>query len=101
MNLRDIAWGESHVWLFGGAVLAVSVIGKMAVPLMLKDLPPTKRVVVGLSMIPRGEVGLIFAEIGRTAELFDNEIYAALILVIVLTTLLPPFLIKLAYRKSP
>ncbi len=100
MNLRDIDWGESHVWLFGGAVLAVSVIGKMAVPLMLKGIPPTKRVVVGLSMIPRGEVGLIFAEIGKTAKLFDNETYAALILVIVMTTLVPPFLIKLAYRKS-
>ncbi len=100
MNLRDIAWGESHVWLFGGAVLAVSVIGKMAVPLMLKGIPPTKRVVVGLSMIPRGEVGLIFAEIGKTAKLFDNETYAALILVIVMTTLIPPFLIKLAYRND-
>ncbi len=100
MNLRDIAWGESHVWLFGGAVLAVSVIGKMAVPLMLKGIPPTKRVVVGLSMIPRGEVGLIFAEIGKTAKLFDNETYAALILVIVMTTLIPPFLIKLAYRNG-
>ncbi len=100
MNLREIAWGESHVWLFGGAILAVSVIGKMAVPAMMRTLPPQKRLVVGLSMIPRGEVGLIFAEIGRTAELFDNETYAALILVIVLTTLLPPFLIKLAYGKS-
>ncbi len=100
MNLREIAWEESHVWLFGGAVLAVSVLGKMAVPMLLAKLPPAKRVVVGLSMIPRGEVGLIFAEIGATAKLFDNETYAAIILVIVLTTLIPPFLIKLVYARE-
>ncbi|WP_456450975.1 cation:proton antiporter [Hydrogenimonas sp.] len=100
MDLTRIAWGEPHVWLFGGAVLLAAVAGKMAVPLFLKGLAPRKRLIVGLSMIPRGEVGLIFAEIGRVGGLFDNETYAALILVIILTTLLPPFLIRLAYGKT-
>ncbi len=99
MNMREIAWTEAHVWLFGGTLLAVSILGKMAAPLLLSELAPAKRVIVGLSMIPRGEVGLIFAEIGSTAGLFDNETYAAIILVIVLTTLIPPFFIKLVYSK--
>ena len=50
-------------------------------------------------MVPRGKVGLIFAEIGRTSGIFENETYAALILVIVLTTMLPPLLIKTVYGK--
>jgi len=99
INMQEIDWGTSHIWLFGGSILLVSVIGKMLFPLLLKSLSMQKRLIVGLSMVPRGEVGLIFAEIGRTSGIFDNETYAALIVVIVLTTMLPPMLIKTAYGK--
>ena len=51
-------------------------------------------------MVPRGEVGLIFAELGRTSGIFDNNIYAGMIMVIALTTLLPPFLLKYIYRQE-
>jgi hypothetical protein len=50
-------------------------------------------------MIPRDEVGLIFAELGRVTGVFTNEIYAGIIIVIALTTLLPPFVMKWFYRR--
>ncbi len=100
VNMREVDWSSSHVWLFSGAVLAVSIFGKMIVPYMMKSLPKNKRIIVGLSMVPRGEVGLIFAEIGRTSGIFDSEIYAAMIIVIIVTTLLPPVLIKMAYKSA-
>ena len=99
INMQEINWGESHIWFFGGSILLVSVIGKMVFPFFLKSLSVSKRVIVGLSMVPRGEVGLIFAEIGRASNIFENEVYAALIVVIVLTTMLPPLLIKMVYAK--
>ncbi|MCD8478612.1 MAG: cation:proton antiporter [Sulfurospirillum sp.] len=49
---------------------------------------------IGVSMIPRGEVGLIFAEMGRINGVLPNEIYAMLIFVIVMTTIIPPFILK-------
>lgn len=100
MDLTQIAWSEPKVWGFGGIILLVSVIGKMFIPFFLYTLPMKKRLIIGLSMIPRGEVGLIFAEIGRIGNIFDNETYAALILVIILTTLVPPFFIKMVYGKE-
>jgi Kef-type K+ transport system membrane component KefB len=99
INMQEINWGESHIWFFGGSILLVSVIGKMVFPFFLKSLSLSKRVIVGLSMVPRGEVGLIFAEIGRASGIFENEVYTALIVVIVLTTMLPPLLIKMLYVK--
>ena len=48
-------------------------------------------------MMPRSEVGLIFAEPGRVSEIFNNEIYAGMVIVIALTTLLPPFIMKWFY----
>jgi len=101
VNLHEVDWSAPHVWLFGGAILLVSVIGKMVIPLLIPALSPKKRLIVGLSMIPRGEVGLIFAEIGRISGIFEGEIYAAIIMVIVLTTMLPPMLIKMVYEKMP
>jgi Kef-type K+ transport system membrane component KefB len=53
---------------------------------------------VGMAMVPRGEVGLIFAELGRSAGIFDGATYAAVVLVIAYTTLFSPFWIKLFYR---
>ena len=50
-------------------------------------------------MIPRGEVGLIFAELGRVSGILTNEIYAGMIIVITLTTFLPPFIMKWFYRR--
>ena len=54
---------------------------------------------IGTAMIPRGEVGLIFAELGRAVGIFSNEIYAGMIIVIALTTLIPPFVMKWFYRR--
>jgi len=101
VDMQQINWGELHIWLFGGAILFVSVVGKMLFPFFIKSLSFHKKIIVGLSMIPRGEVGLIFAEIGRSAGIFDNEVYTSLIVVIVLTTMLPPLLIKTMYKKIP
>ena len=49
-------------------------------------------------MVPRGEVGLIFAELGRFSGIFNNEIHAGLVIVIVLTTIIPPFAMKWFYK---
>ncbi|MCF6207315.1 MAG: cation:proton antiporter [Sulfurovum sp.] len=100
VNMQEIDWSGTSVWLFSGVILAVSVISKMFIPFFLGTLNFQKRLIVGLSMVPRGEVGLIFAEIGRAADIFTNETYTALIVVIILTTMLPPLLIKWVYAKS-
>jgi Kef-type K+ transport system membrane component KefB len=99
INMREIDWSSSHVWFFGGSILFVAIVGKMIFPFLLRSLKMQKRIIVGLSMVPRGEVGLIFAEIGRASNIFTNEVYAALLLVIILTTMLPPLLIKSVYEK--
>jgi hypothetical protein len=44
-------------------------------------------------------VGLIFAQLGRSSGILNNEIHAALVIVIALPTLLPPFLMKAFYAR--
>jgi Kef-type K+ transport system membrane component KefB len=50
-------------------------------------------------MVPRGEVGLIFAELGRVNGILVDNVYAATIIVIALTTLLPPFVLRAFYNR--
>lgn len=52
------------------------------------------RLAVGIGMIPRGEVGLIFASYGLAHEIVSQSVYSAIILMVVVTTLITPPLLK-------
>ena len=98
LNLREIDWSSPFIWSFSLLLLLAAVIGKLAGALLVKESWPV-RWMIGTAMIPRGEVGLIFAELGRESGIFSNEIYAGMVIVIALTTLLPPFVMKWYYRR--
>lgn len=55
---------------------------------------------VAVGMIPRGEVGLIFAGIGLRQGLLDNDLYAALVAMVMLTTFAAPPWLKALYGPS-
>ncbi len=93
LALREIDWGSPSIWLFTVLLFIVAFVGKMIGSLFIGE-NRFCRYMVGMSMVPRGEVGLIFAELGREADIFSNEIYAGLVLVIALTTILPPIIMK-------
>ena len=98
LNLREIDWGSTFIWTFSLSLLTVAIVGKLIGAMLLKENWHT-RWMIGTAMIPRGEVGLIFAELGREANIFNNEIYAAMVIVIALTTILPPFIMKWFYTR--
>jgi Kef-type K+ transport system membrane component KefB len=97
LDLRTVDWGSAQVWLLFAFLFVAAVLGKLAAAFLMPGENRWTRIAVGLAMVPRGEVGLIFAELGRASGIFDNTIYAALLLVITLTTLLPPFLMRWFY----
>ena len=58
------------------------------------------RIVVGVGMIPRGEVGLIFASIGLARGVINLNEYGAIIAVVIATTFITPPLLKVVLRRS-
>jgi Kef-type K+ transport system membrane component KefB/glycine cleavage system regulatory protein len=87
------------------ALLVVAVVGKLAAAAGLLGAPGD-RLLVGIGMVPRGEVGLIFATIGLQQGVFGDDVYAALLLVVLVTTLATPpalrlRLLKLRERRQP
>ncbi len=59
-----------------------------------------EKMLVGVSMIPRGEVGLIFASTGKALGVVTNELYSIIVLVIIITTGIAPILIKTIYSMK-
>jgi Kef-type K+ transport system membrane component KefB len=98
MDLGAVDWSSSWIWVFSIGVAAIAIVAKLAGPFLIRESIPM-RIAIGMSMVPRGEVGLIFAELGRTAGLFNASVYAGLVLVIAYTTLAAPFWIKLFYSR--
>ncbi len=98
INLQQIDWGSIFVWGFSLSLFGVAVVGKLIGACFINETWQV-RWIIGLAMIPRGEVGLIFAELGRVSEIFSNEIYASMVIVIVLTTVFPPLVMKWVYDR--
>jgi len=98
MNLRVIDFSSTKFWSMGLVFLLIAILGKYIGALVLKNISTLKKALIGISMIPRGEVGLIFSEVGRVNGILNNEIYAVLIFVIIVTTVIPPFLLKWLFK---
>jgi Kef-type K+ transport system membrane component KefB len=76
-------------------LLAVAIGGKVASGWSYFSKEKTNRLVVGLGMMPRGEVGLIFLGLGSQANILSAPLEAAILLMVIGTTFLAPLLLRL------
>lgn len=100
LNLKAISWDSGFIWILTGSLFVAAILGKLLSGLVLKNEKLLTRIIIGTAMIPRGEVGLIFGNVGLTAGVLKNDVYASIILVIVLTTVMAPFALRFLYSKS-
>ena len=80
-----------------GGLLAAAVVGKLVCG--VGAAKSAGRLAIGIGMLPRGEVGLIFAAIGKELGVVNDALFASLVLVVVITSLLAPPLLKLSLRQ--
>lgn len=98
LDLSAVDWSSAHVWTMAAVLVVFAIAGKVASGWCI-DEPTLRRVAIGISMVPRGEVGLIFAKLGLGAAILSQELYAVLLIVVAMTTLLPPFALKAFYGR--
>ena len=55
---------------------------------------------VGLGMVPRGEVGMVVAQIGLGMSVISTQVYGVVVFMAVASTLVTPLLLKIAFRPS-
>jgi Kef-type K+ transport system membrane component KefB/predicted amino acid-binding ACT domain protein len=92
------AFVKGSVLRDAAVLLVVAAVGKLVSPAGAVGTAGDK-LLIGLGMLPRGEVGLIFATIGLSTGVLGDDLYAALLLVVLVTTLATPQLLELRYRR--
>jgi Kef-type K+ transport system membrane component KefB len=83
--------------LVAALLLVVAVAGKWAAGWFARG-KSLRRSAIGVGMIPRGEVGLVFAGIGLTTGAVLQDTYAAIVVVVISTTFLAPPLLRWSFR---
>jgi Kef-type K+ transport system membrane component KefB len=100
MDLHDV--GLNMLW-FTLALTAVAIITKVigcGVPARLQKMSIRNSLIVGVGMVPRGEVAMIVALIGLSQGFVNQGAYSALILMSLLTTIIPPVILRnMLYKK--
>ncbi|MCK5475230.1 MAG: cation:proton antiporter [Candidatus Pacebacteria bacterium] len=81
------------------AITVVSVIGKQLCGIGVRCKNASK-LVVGIGMISRGEVGLIFAGVGKGLGVIDDSLFGAIVIMVILTTLITPPLLKWSIARN-
>lgn len=103
VDLSQFSGGD--VWVLAIALTVVAVVGKLVCGLGVRE-PGMNRLAVGLGMIPRGEVGLIFAQVGQGLKMpdgssvVDKGTFSAIVVMVMVTTMITPPLLKWAMTKD-
>jgi Kef-type K+ transport system membrane component KefB len=100
LALLDPSTPAARGTLLVAAVLTVlAVLGKIAAG-WAAPWAGFRRLVVGVGMVPRGEVGLIFADIGRRSGLMGDEVFGAVLLMVMVTTFIAPPALKALFAST-
>ncbi|MCA1993525.1 MAG: cation:proton antiporter [Coleofasciculus sp. S288] len=81
-------------------LIVVAIIGKVVTGLTVFGQPGINRLAIGVGMIPRGEVGLVFASVGSASGALSPATEAAIIMMVILTTFLAPPLLRVVFQES-
>ncbi len=80
-------------------LITVAILGKVITGLSVFGQPEINRLAIGVGMIPRGEVGLVFAGVGAASGVLSKPLGAAIIMMVILTTFLAPPLLRFVFPE--
>jgi Kef-type K+ transport system membrane component KefB len=81
-------------------LIVVAIIGKLVTGWVVFGQPGINRLAIGVGMIPRGEVGLVFAGIGSSSGILDKPLEVSIIIMVILTTFLAPPFLRIAFGSG-
>jgi Kef-type K+ transport system membrane component KefB len=95
--LNPMRPGGSQLLLVALGLTILAILGKVAAGYAAPWVK-FRRLAVGVGMVPRGEVGLIFADVGRRSGLLTDDVFSVVLLMVMGTTFVAPPLLKLLFR---
>lgn len=98
IQVRLETFADSSVVVLALGLTIAAITGKQVCGLAVVE-KRLDRLSIGVGMIPRGEVGLIFAGIGKALNIVDGALYSAIVIMVILTTLITPPVLKLTLSR--
>jgi Kef-type K+ transport system membrane component KefB len=99
-----LPWSDNfnlQVLAVGGALLLIAIVGKVVSGYSVGwGKSKLNHLAIGVGMIPRGEVGLIFAHLGLTRGILTSEVYSAILIMVIFTTFLAPPLLRPVFHRT-
>jgi len=80
-------------------LVIVAIIGKVITGFTILGQPEINRLAIGVGMIPRGEVGLVFAGVGSASGALSRPLEAAIIVMVILTTFVAPPMLRVVFQS--
>jgi Kef-type K+ transport system membrane component KefB len=80
-------------------LITVAILGKVATGLAVFGHEKINRLAIGVGMIPRGEVGLVFAGVGSASGILSDALNAAIIMMVIITTFIAPPLLRVVFPR--
>ncbi|NJN01759.1 MAG: cation:proton antiporter [Leptolyngbyaceae cyanobacterium SL_1_1] len=81
-------------------LIVVAIVGKVITGFVVFGQPGINRLAIGIGMVPRGEVGLVFAGVGSASGALSESLEAAIIVMVILTTFLAPPLLRIVFKDE-
>ncbi len=82
-------------------LVIVAIAGKLVTGWTVFGQPGINRAAIGVGMIPRGEVGLVFAGIGSASGILSKPLEVSIIIMVILTTFLAPPFLRITFGNTP
>ena len=81
-------------------LIVVAIVGKVITGFTMVGQAELNKLAIGVGMIPRGEVGLVFAGVGSASGALSESTEAAIIMMVILTTFIAPPLLRIVFKES-
>ena len=81
-------------------LILVAILGKVITGFTVFGNPKLNKLAIGVGMIPRGEVGLVFAGVGSDSGALSEATEAAIIVMVIATTFIAPPLLRLVFQET-
>lgn len=98
MQVDLIAVASWNTLILGIMLSIAAIVGKVFCGMFLPR--HINRWIVGFGMVPRGEIGLIFALTGRQLGVFSPDIFAGILIMVVVTSIVTPMMLQIIVKKD-
>ncbi|MCH7590955.1 cation:proton antiporter, partial [PVC group bacterium] len=98
MNVDMSVFADASVIFIALGITVVAVIGKLVSGLAAGS--KVNKAIVGWGMVPRGEVGLIFAAIGKNLGVVNDQLFSVIVIMVILSTFITPPILTFLLRKK-